>query len=128
VYYRILNNVTKKDCFPMPRIDDTLDTLALAKWFPILHLKNGYSQVNMHPEDKEKAVFSIGQGLWQFAVMPFGLCNGPATFEILMKTFLLRLTYDSCLVSLVDVIVFGLTSKGIFSTCGKYFSGSKNTA
>jgi hypothetical protein len=86
VDYRKLNDVTKKDSFPLPRIDDTLDTLSGAKWFSTLDLKSGYWLVDVHPDDKEKTAFSTGQGLWQFTVMPFGLCNGPATFERLMET------------------------------------------
>jgi hypothetical protein len=108
VDYRKLD-VTTKDCFPLPRIDDTLDTLAGAKWFSTLDLKSDYWQVDVHPDDKEKTAFSTGQGLWQFTVMPLGLCNTPATFERLMETVLRGLTYDSCLVYLDDVIVFGRT-------------------
>jgi hypothetical protein len=81
VDYRKLNDVTKKDCFPLPRIDNALDTLAGAKWFSTLDLKSAYWQVDLHPDNKEKTAFSTGQGLWQFTVMPFGLCNAPATFE-----------------------------------------------
>jgi hypothetical protein len=109
VDYRKLNDVTKKDCFPLPPIDVILDSLAGAKWFSILHLKSGYWQVDVHPEDKEKTAFSTGQGIWQFTVMPFGLCNVSATFERLMETVLRGLTYDSCLVHLGDVIVIGST-------------------
>jgi hypothetical protein len=91
VDYRKLNNVTRKDCFPLPRIDDTLDK---AKWFSTLDLKSSYWQVDLHPEDKEKTAFSTGQGLWQFTVVPFGLFNAPATSEWLMETVLRGLTYE----------------------------------
>jgi hypothetical protein len=63
--------------------------------------------VALHPENKEKIAVSTGQGLWQFTVMPFGLCNAPATYERLMETVLRGLTFDSCLVYLDDVIVIG---------------------
>lgn len=109
VDYRHLNEVTKKDCYPIPRIDDTLDTLSGSKWFSTLDLKSGYWQVEMDPKDKEKTAFTIGTGLWQFTVMPFGLCNAPATFERLMETILRGLSWKTCLVYLDDVIVFGRT-------------------
>jgi hypothetical protein len=109
VDYRTLNDVRKKYCFPLPRIDDTLDTLAGAKWFSTLNLKSSYWQLDVHSEDKEKRAFSTGQGLWQFTAMPFGFCNAPATFERLMETALRGLTYDSCLEYLDDVIVIGGT-------------------
>ncbi|GFW30211.1 hypothetical protein TNCV_3067631 [Trichonephila clavipes] len=93
VDYRKLNDVTKKDSYPLPRIDDTLDTLSGHKWFSTLDLKSGYWQVEINPEDREKTAFTSGQGLWQFKVMPFGLCNAPATFERLMETVLKSLTF-----------------------------------
>jgi hypothetical protein len=56
-------------------------------WILWLDLKSEYWQVDLHPDDKDKAAaFSMGQGLWQFTVMLFGLCNLPATFERLMET------------------------------------------
>jgi hypothetical protein len=96
--YRKLN-VTKKDCFPLTRIDDTLDTLAGAKGFSTFDLKSGYWQLYEHQKDKDKTVFSTGQGL----------CNALTTYERLMETVLRGLTYDSCLVYLDDVIVIGRT-------------------
>ncbi|GFW48863.1 retrovirus-related Pol polyprotein from transposon 412 [Trichonephila clavipes] len=109
VDYRKLNDVTKKDSYPLPRIDDTLDNLSGHKWFSTLDLKSGYWQVEIHPEDREKRAFTSGQGLWQFKVMPFGLFNAPATFERLMETVLKGLTFEACLIYLDDVIIGGRT-------------------
>ncbi|GFY21014.1 hypothetical protein TNCV_3990581 [Trichonephila clavipes] len=103
--YRRLNDVTKKDSYPLPRIDDTLDTLAGNTWFSTLDLKSGYWQVELHPDDKEKTAFTTGQGLWQFKVMPLGLCNAPETFERLMETVLGGLSYEACVVYLNDIII-----------------------
>ncbi|GBN85459.1 Transposon Ty3-I Gag-Pol polyprotein [Araneus ventricosus] len=109
VDYRKLNEITKKDSYPLPRIDDTLDALNGSQWFTTLDLKSGYWQVEIQPEDKEKTAFTTGQGLWQFKVMPFGLCNAPATFERLMETVLRGLTSEACLVYLDDIIIVGRT-------------------
>ncbi|UYV84336.1 K02A2.6-like [Cordylochernes scorpioides] len=109
VDYRRLNDITKKDSYPLPRIDDTLTTLAGSSWFSTLDLKSGYWQVGMHPEDKEKTAFSTGSGLYQFTVVPFGLCNAPATFERLIELVLKGLTWKTCLVYLDDIMVMGRT-------------------
>ena len=107
VDYRKLNNLTRKDAYPLPRVDDTLDTLAGSKWFTTLDLISGYWQVEMAPEDKEKTAFCTPEGLFEFNVMPFGLCNAPATFQRLMELILAGLQWSSCLVYIDDVIVLG---------------------
>lgn len=107
VDYRGLNDVTKKDSYPLPRIDDTFDALSGSSLFSTLDLKSGYWQVELDERSKEKTAFSIGNGLWQFNVMPFGLCNAPATFERLMESVLRGLNWKTCLVYLDDIIVFG---------------------
>lgn len=106
VDYKKLNAVTIKDFYPLPRIDDILDQLSGNSWFFTLDLKSGYWQIRIRPEDKEKTAFSIGNGLWQFTVMPFGLCNAPATFERLIEKVLQQLLFKICLVYLDDVIIF----------------------
>ena len=63
VDYRKLNDVTKKDSYPLPRVDDTLDRLAGMQWFSTLDLKSGYWQVEMEAKDKEKTAFTTGNGL-----------------------------------------------------------------
>ncbi|GBM92540.1 Retrovirus-related Pol polyprotein from transposon 297, partial [Araneus ventricosus] len=66
VDYRKLNEITIKDSYPLPRIDNTLDALNGSQWFSTLEMKSGYWQVEIQPEDKEKTAFTTGQGLWQF--------------------------------------------------------------
>lgn len=107
--YRRVNNATIKDSYPLPRIDDTFDAMAGASWFSTLDLRSGYWQVEMKPSDREKTAFTTGDGLWQFKVMPFGLCNAPATFERLMDKVLQGLPLNVCLVYLDDILVHGKT-------------------
>ena len=107
VDYRRVNSVTKKDAYPLPRVDDTLDTLAGSQVFTTLDLISGYWQVEVKPEDREKTAFCTSEGLFEFKVMPFGLCNAPATFQRLMDAVLMGLQWSRCLVYLDDVVVPG---------------------
>ena len=107
--YRKLNGVTKKNAYPLPRIDETLDSLGGNEWFCSIDLQSGYWQIAMTEEDKEKTAFSSHLGLYQFELMPFGLCNAPATFEAMMETLLSDYLWTRCLVYLDDVIIFGKT-------------------
>eukprot|EP00731_Ephydatia_muelleri_P017571 Em0010g669a len=109
VDFRRVNDVTKKDVHPLPRIDDALDSLAGAKWFSTLDLACGYWQVEMDPADKEKTSFTTPFGLHQFRVMPFGLSNAPGTFQRLMSLVLSGLCWSTCLVYLDDIIIFSQT-------------------
>ena len=112
VDYRQLNDATTKDDYPLPRIDDTLDMLAGKQWFSTLDLASGYWQVSLSHEARVKTAFATHSGLFQFRVMPFGLCNAPATFERLMDRVLQGLRWSRCLVYLDDIISFGSTFDG----------------
>ena len=109
VDYRRVNAVTRKDAYPLLRVDETLDTLAGSKWFSTLDLISGYWQVEVSPGDREKTAFTTPSGLYEFKVMPFGLCNAPATFQRLMDMVLAGMQWESCLVYLDDVIIVGKT-------------------
>ncbi|GBN71182.1 Retrovirus-related Pol polyprotein from transposon 297 [Araneus ventricosus] len=82
---------------------------------------DGYWQIEIRPEDREKTAFTTGHGLWQFKVMPFGLCNAPATFERLMETVLLGLSSEACLVYLDDIIIVGRTFEEHLNNLRKVF-------
>ena len=107
VDYRKLNNITRKDSYPLPNIEDTFTSLAGAKYFCALDLASGYWQVPLSEEAKHKTAFVTRDGLFHFKVMPFGLCNAPATFERLMERVLRGHLGKRCLVYIDDVIVFG---------------------
>ena len=109
VDYRKLNEVTKKDSYPLPRIDDTLDTLGGTAFFSTLDLKSGYWQVELDEESREKTAFVTHAGLYEFLVLPFGLTNAPSTFERLMEIVLRGLTWKICLIYIDDIIVFSKT-------------------
>lgn len=123
--YRRLNDVTLKDSYPIPRIDDSLDTLGGSVWFSTLDLASGYWQVEMEEADKEKTAFVTHGGLYQFKVLPFGLCNAPSTFERLMEKVLSGLQWQTCLVYLDDIIIFGRSFEEHMARLGEVFQRLK---
>jgi len=109
VDYRRLNNVTQKDAFPIPRIQDCLDAMSGATVFSTLDMTSGYYQVPVRKEDRPKTAFVTKHGLFEFKTMPFGLTNAPATFQRVMELAMRGLQWTSCLIYLDDIIIFGST-------------------
>lgn len=93
----------------MPRIDDALDCLQGAEYSSSLDLRSGYWQIPLRESDEEKTAFATPDGLYEFNVMPFGLCNAPATFERMMDTVLRGLKWKTCFCYLDDIVIFSFT-------------------
>ena len=109
VDYRKVNSMTRRDAYPLPRIDATLDALAGAQYFTTLDLASGYWQVELEEDAKKKTAFSTPFGHYEFNVMPFGLTNAPPTFQRLMDCVLAGISPEQCLIYLDDIIVFSQT-------------------
>ena len=103
--FRALNAKTVKDAYPLPRIDESMDALAGARYFSTLDLQSAYMQVPMHPGDAHKTPF----GLCEHRRMAFGLCNAPATFQRLMQTAFRDEMFNTLLCYLHDLLVFSRT-------------------
>lgn len=106
VDYRRLNTVTKRDSYPIPRMDDCTDSLGQAKVFTTLDANWGFWQLPLRNEDREKTAFCSFDGLYQFTRMPFGLTNAPASFQRALDVILARYKWKTCLVYIDDVIIF----------------------
>ena len=77
VDYRLLNEVTRKYAYPLPRIDENLEAIHGSTWFSTMDMASDYWQVEVDPQDRPKTAFCTRHGLFQWRVMPFGLCNAP---------------------------------------------------
>ena len=105
--FRRLNALTVKDSHPLPRICETLESLAGAAHYSTFDLNSGFWQVPMDEESKPYTAFTLGSmGLYECESMPFGLCNALPTFQRLMQNCLGELNLAYCLIYLDDVIVF----------------------
>ena len=109
INYRGLNKLTKKNSYPMPRVDDLLDQLRRARLFSAIDLMQGYYQIRIKPKDCEKTAFRTPQRLYEFKVLPFGLANAPAVFQTLMNKIFSKQIGKSVLVYLDDILVYSKT-------------------
>ena len=105
VDYRRLNAITRKDVFPLPRIDDLLEQLSGKYLFSTFDAHRGYWQIPVSDDSRPKTAFATHEGLYEFRVMPFGLCNAPATFQRLMQRILSGMN-SFCNVYIDDILIF----------------------
>ena len=109
VDYHALNRQTKKDVYPLPRINDLLDELAHARFLSAIGLESGYHQVGLTKDAQEKTAFVTRYGLFEYTVLPLGLCNAPSTFQRVMNSVMGEYIDDFVLVYLDDILVFSST-------------------
>lgn len=107
--YRFLNKVTRRDCYPLPRIDSCLESLGGSVFFSTLDLRSGYWQTEIAEEDRDKTAFITRSGQYRFTVLSMGLANAPSQFQRLMDMVMAGLIWQACLVYLDDIIVFAPT-------------------
>ncbi|CAF3306787.1 unnamed protein product, partial [Rotaria sp. Silwood2] len=106
VDYRRLNQITTKDAFPLPRIDDIYDQLTIATYFTKFDFKAGYFQVPLDKADQPKTAFSTRDGHFQFKVLPQGLTNGPPTFQRIVNQILGPNRWKHILAYIDDIIIY----------------------
>lgn len=107
--YRRLNNITIKDAFPLPRIDEIFDQLTHATYYTKFDFKSGYFQVPLSKEDRPKTAFSTRDNHYQFTVLPQGITNGPATFQRVINHILGPTRWKYALAYIDDVIIYSRT-------------------
>jgi hypothetical protein len=104
--YRRLNNVSKFDCYPIPRIDNCLQTLNGSCWFSTIDLRSSFWQVAQDEADAEKTTFITRKGLFKFRTVAFGLKNASSLFQRIMDLILSGLTYSQVIVYVDDIVLF----------------------
>ena len=105
---RCLNAQTKKDSYPLPCIQEMLESMVGSAHFLSMDFKSGFWQIKMVQESQQYTAFTVGNlRFYKFTCMPFGLCNTPTTFQCLMQITLGKLNLMYCVIYLDDVIVFG---------------------
>lgn len=112
--YRALNKVTVRNQWPLPRIDDLLDSLHGATVLSSLDLHSGYHQIRIAEEDRPKSAFRTPQGLYEFKVLSFGLANAPSTFQACMQRCFAGLVGragSGVLIYLDDILVYSRTAE-----------------
>ena len=107
VDYRRLNAVTTQDAFPLPTVQDCLLAVRGSIYFSTFDITSGYHQVPVKQDDIPKTAFITKYGLFEFKTMPMGLCTASATFQRLMELVLQGLNWQTCIIYLDDIVVYG---------------------
>lgn len=104
--FRKLNELTKKDQYPLPLIDETLAQISRAKVFTKLDIRQAFHRIRMHPDSEELTTFRTRYGSYRCKVLPFGLTNGPATYQRYMNDVLFDYLDNFCTAYLDDILIY----------------------
>lgn len=121
VDYRLLNKYTVRNQYPLPRIDELIDSLQGSHYFTKLDLTSGYHQIRIVEDDVHKTAFRCKLGHYEFRVMPFGLCNAPVTFQNVMNNVLHEYLYKFCIVYLDDILIYSKNLEEHYQHLDKVF-------
>ncbi|GBG58772.1 hypothetical protein CBR_g172 [Chara braunii] len=120
--YRKLNEITIKDVYPLPQIDDLLDAIGCTNYFRKFDIRHGFHHILVKEEDRPKTTFVLFEGTWQWVRCPMGICNSLATFERAMnmifqnfvnKTWLTQGMINFCvIVYMDDILIYSETYHG----------------
>ena len=106
VDYRALNAITKKDRYPLPLIQETLNNLSRARWFTKIDVSAAFHKIRINAGDEWKTAFRTRFGLYEWLVTPFGMANAPSTFQRYINWTLREFIDDFCSAYLDDVLIY----------------------
>ena len=104
--FRKLNQLTRKDRYPLPLIDETLARISKGKIFSKLDIRQAFHRIRMHPDSEELTSFRTRYGAYKCKVLPFGLTNGPSTYQRYMNDILFDYLDDFCTAYLDDILIY----------------------
>src|SRR6266480_6412625 len=106
VDYRKLNSITKKDQYPIPLIEETLARLSKARIFTKLDVRYAFNRIRLKEDIEDLTTFCTHYGSYKYRVMPFGLCNGPASFQRFINSVLFDYIDDFCTAYINDILIY----------------------
>src|SRR5579871_6680266 len=121
VDYRKLNKVTRKDAYPLPRINELLDSLGNMAMFSILDMYSGFYQIEVDPESCKKTAFITKYGTYQYNRLPMGLCNSLAIFQYLVDIIFARSLRNYIVTYIDDLNIYSKTNNDHFQYLCKVF-------
>ena len=107
--FRRVNDITKRDTYPLPHIKDVIDKMAGTKYWTTLDAASAYWSIRLTESDKEKTAFSVPHGKYEFNVMPYGLSNAGASYQRIIEMRLSGLSTERVLTYTDDIVIFNST-------------------